>query len=116
MTVTNPAPDAYAQYAAHRLSQRLQQKECIKLDTGLQDLCKFLDRDQGQALLKRVVANNTKRQNYLLFSIYKTNLSTSQLLPSFLSNLLSVPAVSYRTETIGALNNFQIYSAEEEQE
>lgn len=115
MAITNPAPNGYTQYAARRLTQELQEKECVKIDDGLRDLCKLLDSNEGQSLVKRLVTNNTERQNYGLFSIYKTDLSTRKLLPSFLTNLISVPNVSYTTETIGLLGNFQTYKAERQQ-
>jgi hypothetical protein len=115
MAITNPTPDSYTQYAARRLTQELKEKECVKIDDGLRDLCKLLDGNEGQSLVKRLVTNNTERQNYFLFSIYKTDLSTRKLLPSFLTNLISVPSVSYTTETIGLLDNFQTYKAERQQ-
>lgn len=115
MAVTNPSEAAYKDYAARRLTQQLQEKECVKLDASYQDLCKLLDREQGQALLRRLVADHTERQNYLVFSLYKTNFSTDQLLPSLLSGLLSLPKISYETETIGLFGQFQTYRVEKQQ-
>lgn len=112
MAVTNPSQERYHQYAAQRLSQHLQQKECVKLDDSLRNLCKLLEREQGQTLLKRLIADNTERQNFLLWSIYRTNLSTSNILPSFLNGLLSIPSVSYQAETVGVFGQFQTYRIE----
>jgi hypothetical protein len=115
MAVTNPGEAAYRDYAARRLTQQLQENECVKLDASYRDLCKLLDREQGQTLLKRLVDDNTERQNYLLFSLYKTSFSTNDVLPSFLSGLLSLPEISYQTESIGVFGQFQIYRVDKQQ-
>ncbi len=115
MAVTNPSEAAYRDYAARRLTQQLQENECVKLDASYRDLCKLLDREQGQTLLKRLVDDNTERQNYLLFSLYKTSFSTNDVLPSFLSGLLSLPEISYQTESIGVFGQFQIYRVDKQQ-
>lgn len=114
MAVTNPDQATYNQYAARLLSQQIQEKECVKLDNSFRDLCKVLEQQEGQALLKQLVAKNTERQNFWLWSIYKTNLSTNDIVPDFLSNLLSLPTVTYRAETIGLFGQFQTYKAEQE--
>jgi Domain of unknown function (DUF4359) len=114
MAVTNPNEKSYQNYAAQQLTRYLQEEECVKLDVSYQDLCKLLDRNEGQTLLKRVVADNTERQNYWLFSIYKTNFSTAKLLPSFLSNFVTVPQITYETETVGLFSQFQTYKAEQQ--
>jgi hypothetical protein len=112
MAVTNPSQEAYDQYATRRLAEYLKEKECVKLDDSVRDLCSLLDREQGQRLLERLIVNNTTRQNYVLWSTYTTNLSTRDVLPSFLSNLLSLPTFSYHFETVGLFGNFQTYQAE----
>lgn len=114
LAVTNPSEAAYKDYAARRITQQLQEKECIKLDESYRDLCKLLDRPQGQALLQRLVADHTERQNYLLFSLYQTNFSTENMLPSFLSGFLSLPQISYQTETVGLFGQFQTYRVEQQ--
>lgn len=113
MAVTNPDQENYNQYAARLLSQQLQEKECVKLDDSFRDLCKLLERKEGQTLLRRLVAENSQRQNFLLGSIYKTNLSTRDVVPSFLNDLLSLPTVTYRAETVGLFGQFQTYRIEQ---
>jgi hypothetical protein len=115
MAVTNPGEAAYKDYATRRLTQQLQEKECVKLDASYRDLCKLLDREQGQTLIRRLVETNTERQNYLFLSVYKTNFSTSDILPSFLSGLFSLPEISYQTETVGLFSQFLTYRAEKQQ-
>lgn len=112
MVATNPGEEAYRNYATQRLTQYLQEKECVKLDNSFRDLCKLLEQRQGQNILKRLVAENTQRQNYGLLSIYQTTFSTEDVVPSFLQNLLSLPTISYHTETVGLFGTFQTYKAE----
>lgn len=116
MAVTNPDQDSYNQYAARLLSQQLQEKECVKLDDSFRDLCKLLERKEGQSLLRQLVSKNTQRQNFLLGSIYKTNLSTRDVVPSFLNNLLSLPAITYEAESIGLFGQFQTYRIDQSEE
>jgi hypothetical protein len=114
MAVTNPTEAAYQEYAARQLTQHLQEKECVKLDAPYRDLCKLLDRNEGQSLLKDIIAKNTERQNYGLLSIYKTDLSTASVLPPFLSSFLSLPQLTYRAETVGLFSRFQTYRVEQQ--
>lgn len=114
MAVTNPNQETYNQYAARSIAEYLQEKECIKIEDSLRDLCKLLEREQGQTLLRQLIADNTERQNFFLLSIYKTDLSTRDVVPSFLSGLLSLPNLSYQFETVGLFSKFQTYRAERE--
>lgn len=115
MAATNPGEEAYRNYATQRLTQYLQDNECVKIDDSFRDLCKLLEQPQGQSLLRRLVTENTERQNYGLLSIYQTTFSTGDIVPSFLKNLLSLPTISYQTETIGLFGTFQTYKAEKQQ-
>jgi hypothetical protein len=62
----------------------------------------------NQAEIRQIVASNTERQNFLVLSIYKTDLSAEQFIPPVIS--ASVPA--YHFETVGVFNRFIIYQAE----
>ncbi len=104
MVITNPGQRDYEQYATETLSSYLKEEVCIQAPRGLggflQSYCKTLV-DTGQPQIKTLISTTTKRQNYLLFSIYETELS----LPS--------PVPSYQFETIGAFQQFYTYTAEE---
>ena len=50
--------------------------------------------------VQRLTAN-TRQQNFIFFSIYTTDLSVSSMIPS------------YHFETVGALQNFYTYKAQE---
>lgn len=114
MAATNPTEEAYRDFAAEQIAEHLKENECVKLDSSIRNVCNLLDSSDGQKLLKRMVTENTERQNYGLWSIYKTNFSTQNLLPSFLGGLINLPSVSYEAETIGILGNFQTYRAEQQ--
>jgi hypothetical protein len=104
MIATNPGSQVYEQYATEQLAQYLKTEGCTQLSDKLggfvQGYCKTLV-DTGRPQLEKLISQQTTRQNYLLFSIYQTNLS----LPS--------PVPSYHFETIGAFQNFYTYKVEQ---
>ncbi len=103
MTVTNPGQNDYEDYATETLTGYLKKEVCTQapLDLGglLQNYCKTLV-DTGRPQIQQIIARATRRHNYLLFSIYETQLS----FPS--------PVPSYQFETIGAFAQFYTYEAE----
>lgn len=106
MAITNPGQIDYEQYAAEELSSYLKENVCNQTQ-GQQEVknlvrgyCKTLV-DTGRPQIQDIIALTTKRQNFLLFSIYQTELS----FPS--------PVPSYQFGTIGVLQNFYTYEAQE---
>lgn len=112
MALTNPDQDAYDDFAVQQLSQYLKQDGCSKvpaiLGNTLEEQCIALI-DQNQAQLKEFISTSTQRENFWVLSVYKTNLSASQLLPPIVSD--SIPA--YHFETIGVFQRFHVYKAEQ---
>lgn len=104
MAITNPGRNAYEAYAVEQLTNYLEREACTQapqeLGGLLQRLCSSLVRT-GQPQLQQLVAQNTERQNYFLFSIYRTDLSVASFLPR------------YHFETVGAFQNFYTYEVEE---
>ncbi len=104
MVITNPGQNDYENYATEALTIYLKQEVCPQapqeLGGFLRSYCKTLV-DTGRPQIQRVIANKTIRQNYLLFSVYETELS----LPS--------PVPSYEFGTIGAFQQFYTYEAQE---
>lgn len=103
MAATNPAPEAYDDYATAKLTTYLKDNACTQAPAVLGDLLRgqcaeILNDNQEQ--IRRLIANSTDRQNWLLLSVYKTDLSVSNLLPS------------YHFETIGVFGNLYTYKAE----
>ncbi len=105
MAIANPGQAAYNEYAAQQLTAYLEENACPQapqvLGNLLQNQCVTLLRN-NQAEIQQIIDSRTERQNFGILSIYKTNLSVSQLLPS------------YHFETVGVLQNFYIYKAEEQ--
>lgn len=105
MTVTNPGQDAYEAYAADQLSVYLKNNVCTQAPKSFEG---FLKRqcstlvESGRPQIQQLIAQSTERQNFFLFSIYRTDLSISPVFPA------------YHFETLGAFQNFFIYQAEKQ--
>lgn len=104
--VTNPLQASYEIYATRRLTAYLEENVCIKAGI-LSDVCDSALRD-NQPQIKQFISTNTDRQNFLFWSIYKTDLDAGNLLPSALRG--AVPA--YHFESIGIFSSFYTYQAE----
>ena len=110
MVVTNPSQEVYEEFAVQRLTEYLQTNLCAQAPVvfGIQRQCtSSIVAIQPQ--MRSLVAQNTQRQDFIFFSLYKTNLSTSTLLPAWVGSLLP----TYHVETVGALQNFYVYQAQE---
>ncbi|MBD2356520.1 DUF4359 domain-containing protein [Tolypothrix sp. FACHB-123] len=104
MAKTNPTQVEYQDYAVQRLTQYLKTDVCQKTQGILESLVKFncvKTVDSINPQMRDIIAATTQRQDYLLFSIYQTDLKVSSLIPS------------YKFETVGAFNNFYTYSAQQ---
>jgi uncharacterized protein YceK len=104
MTLTNPGQNAYEQYASQTLNDYLKKNVCTQFSSGLSQFlksqCYFLV-DTARPQLSQIIAHNTQRQNFIIFSLYQTDL----FIPSALPN--------YQVKTVGVLQNFYIYEAEQ---
>lgn len=104
MAVTNPDKPAYDDYATERLTLYLKDDLCAKapviFGVALQNQCRETV-NNNQSQLEQIISANTNQQNFLLFSLYKTDLSIGPPLPS------------YHFETIGVFYNFYTYKAEQ---
>lgn len=105
MIITNPNRRAYRSYAADKMSIYLKEEVCSDAPQAfgnfLQKQCNNLV-DVGQKPMQDIIAKSTERKNYLLFSIYETDLSIAPGLPS------------YQFKTIGAFQNFWLYQSKEQ--
>ncbi|MEB3309005.1 MAG: DUF4359 domain-containing protein [Snowella sp.] len=103
MAITNPCQQDYEVYATDALSFYLKDKICPQAGQSLggfvQSYCKTLV-DTGRPQIKQIIATTTTRQNFLIFSIYETQLS----MPS--------PVPSYQFQTVGVMQNFYTYQAD----
>lgn len=101
--LTNPGEQKYQQYADAALKTQLKDKVCTQVsqDLGvwLEGQCHILV-NTASPYLAEVLRRQTKRQNFLLFSIYQADLP------------LPPPLTNYHLATIGVLGNFYTYQAE----
>ncbi|MDJ0676848.1 MAG: DUF4359 domain-containing protein [Calothrix sp. MO_167.B42] len=103
MAITNPSQPKYEQYAVLRLTEYLKDNVCVKSPSILENLVnincnKLVDKANPQ--IKELIAATTKRHNYVIFSVYRTDLELNSWVPG------------YTFETMGAFNNFYIYKAQ----
>ena len=108
MALTNPTQLAYEEYAVDKLTEYVKENVCQKAPF-LQEGCASTV-DAGRSDIQRIVQSGTQRQDFLLFSIYTTDVSVSQLLPAGFSAVLS-KLPTYQFETVGVLQSFYTYNA-----
>ena len=100
MAATNPQPDAYEAFATEALVDYGGKKLCPRVPFLGQTQCQSLLKS-NQSEIRRFVSQGTQRQDFVLFSIYKTDLSIHPMLPS------------YEFATIGAFQKFYVYKAKQ---
>ncbi|MBC6420319.1 MAG: DUF4359 domain-containing protein [Hormoscilla sp. SP5CHS1] len=104
MAMNNPGRTAYEEFATQELSAYVQENVCTQGEASFRDIlqaqCKKLVKSL-QPQLQTIIAENTERNNWRLFSIYKTEL--------YLADFL----LSYEFGTVGVLGNLYIYKTEE---
>jgi hypothetical protein len=106
MALTNPNQATYEEYATEQLTTYLKDEACTQapkvFSNFLQRQCKSL-LDTGRPQIQLIISKATQRQNFILFSIYRTNLDIGPYLPA------------YHFETVGAFQNFYVYQAAEQE-
>jgi hypothetical protein len=80
MAVTNPSKDRYIEYATEQFSETGKTSICAgdNIPIAAQQSCKFVI-SQGKGVIKSLVENSTKQQNYLLFSLYETDIPNKKV-------------------------------------
>ncbi|AUB40205.1 Protein of unknown function DUF4359 [Nostoc flagelliforme CCNUN1] len=105
MAKTNPSQVEYEEYAVQRLTEYLKTDVCKKTTNLIENLIRFnCDKlvDSANPQIQEILVRTTERQNYIIFSIYRTNLKINSWIPS------------YKFETVGAFDQFYTYTAEKE--
>ncbi|MBW4607397.1 MAG: DUF4359 domain-containing protein [Hassallia sp. WJT32-NPBG1] len=105
MAKTNPSQAEYEEYAMQQLTNYLKSDVCKKTPKMLENLIKLdCDKlvDSASPQVRELVAATTQRQDFIIFSIYQTDLKLNSWLPS------------YTFESVGAFENFYTYSAEQQ--
>ncbi|AFY34071.1 DUF4359 domain-containing protein [Calothrix sp. PCC 7507] len=105
MAVTNPKQAEYEDYAVQRLTQYLKTDVCKKTQGFIESLVNFKCEKAVESVtpqMREIIASTTKQQDFMIFSIYRTDLKLNSWIPS------------YKFETVAAFNNFYTYRAEEQ--
>ncbi|MCC5619171.1 DUF4359 domain-containing protein [Nostoc sp. CHAB 5836] len=105
MAKTNPSQVEYEQYAVQRLTKYLKTDVCKKTTNIIENLIRFnCDQlvDSANPQMQEIIARTTERQNYIIFSIYRTDLKINSWIPS------------YKFETVAAFDQFYTYTAQEQ--
>jgi hypothetical protein len=103
MVATNPTPADYEQFATQQLVAYLDREVCLEAPVAfnLRQQCKsFLKANRSQ--LRTFIADNTSRRNFILFSLYSTELSVASFVPT------------YQVESVGIFDRFFIYQTTQE--
>lgn len=105
MLVTNPQQSDYEAYAVQQLTAYLKSEVCTQVpkafETFVRRNCSRLV-DSSRSQMQQIIAHTTRRQNFVLFSIYHTDLLISPLIPA------------YNFKTVGIFANFYTYAAEQQ--
>lgn len=109
LAITNPGPAAFAEYGGGRLTALLVKEVCDQDGmTGVLRLlirqCPALIQSQRPAL-GTLVGINTRRRNFLLFSVYHTELDLAALLPG-LRQIPDLRLPRYEATTLAAAGQF----------
>lgn len=109
MLASNPGSAGYENYATEKLSSYLINDGCPQLSSQQEipeKIAKFVEKNcisivkSNRSQIEKIVANNTKRQNFLFFSVYRTDFAFRGSLPD------------YHFETVGLFQNYYLYKAE----
>ncbi|MBW4631998.1 MAG: DUF4359 domain-containing protein [Iphinoe sp. HA4291-MV1] len=105
MANTNPSQTKYEEYAVQRLTEYLKSNVCKKspnlLDNLIQLNCDKL-LEAANPHMRQVISISTEKQDFIIFSIYRTDLKLNNWVPS------------YKFETVGAFDNFYTYNAQQQ--
>ncbi|MCL1490715.1 MAG: DUF4359 domain-containing protein [Pseudanabaena sp. Salubria-1] len=79
MAVSNPSKERYIEYATEQFSETGKTSICTAdLPVAAQQSCKFLI-SQGKGVIKTLVENSTKQQNFVVFSLYATEMPNRKI-------------------------------------
>ncbi|AKG21092.1 DUF4359 domain-containing protein [Calothrix sp. 336/3] len=116
MAKTNPPQEEYESYATGKLTEYVKTNVCKKTTGFLEKVINFqCDKvlDSGKTEIRNVIAGSTKRQDYIIFSIYTTNLNVNSLVPGVRLDAFLPTEPVYQFESIGVFGNFYTYKAEQ---
>jgi len=107
LAIANPSQRDYEEFAVEQLSYHLRNTVCNQLPPEFEQFaseCRSLGQtliDIGRPQFQQLIFEQTERQDYILFSIYRTRLSFSTLTPI------------YQFHTLGILQQFYVYDVQQ---
>ncbi|MDJ0800994.1 MAG: DUF4359 domain-containing protein [Calothrix sp. MO_167.B12] len=104
MATSNPSQPKYEQYAALKLTEYLKDNVCIKTPKILENIIPNCSKlvDDANPQIKELISATTQRQDYIVFSVYRTDLKLNSWVPA------------YTFETVGAFEQFYTYKAKKQ--
>lgn len=105
MANTNPSQTKYEEYAVETLSEYLKNNVCKKSPNLLENLIQLNCAQVVETVnpqMREIISRSTSRQDFILFSVYRTDLTLNNWVPS------------YQFETVAAFDNFYTYSAQKQ--
>ena len=80
MAVSNPSKERYIEYATEQFSESGKTSICAgdNIPIAAQQSCKFVI-SQGKGVIKGLVENSTKQQNFVVFSLYETDMPNKKI-------------------------------------
>ena len=111
---TNPSAEQYADFAGQKAVTYLETDVCTQklpiIGNSFQDECvKTVKSPETLTKIRSLMLENTERQNYIFFSLYKTDLSVQDIFPLLPGDLLP----KYQAESLGILTLFHTFTAKE---
>ena len=101
LALTNPGQSDYEEYASKKLVFYVKSEVCSnhRVSMFLNRYCQTLV-DSSRIQLGHFLSQATQRQNFLLFSIYKTEIFLPGILPR------------YEVDTLGIMDKFYTYNSD----
>jgi len=118
LVITNPGPAAFAEYGGGRLTALLIKELCSQ--DGLTGMLRLFIRQCPALILSQrhvlgtLVESHTRRSNFGLFSIYRTQLDLAALLPG-LRQIPDLRLPRYEATTLAAAGQFLLIQTREAQ-
>lgn len=107
MAILNPEEAAFEEFAVRKLKT----DGCKEVPSIVREQCPgFVETNKAE--VKKLITQNSDRQNYFFFSVYSTNLSARSLFPG-VPFFIKLP--SFQLETVGMFGKFYIYDAEKQE-
>ncbi len=79
MAFSNPTKERYIDFAVEQFAERGKTSLCSEnIPIAAQQSCKFM-LSQGKGVIKPYIENSTKQQNFVLFSLYVTDMPNQKL-------------------------------------